>query len=146
MYKRTITPLIKDKPVLRNLSNNHKNAKDAKYVPPAKQVLSRNPSNSKIILTNQYAYLPTQGANPESPDPRRESSRASQITDEMRKVVVEWLLEISHRASLRRETVFMGVQLFDTIVERLKNLPVYSIQLVATTALFIAAKYEEIYP
>lgn len=79
MYKRTITPLIKDKPVIRNLSNNHKNAKDVKYVAPVKQVLSRNPSNSKIVFANPY--MPTQGVNPESPDPRKESSRSSQITD-----------------------------------------------------------------
>jgi hypothetical protein len=40
----------------------------------------------------------------------------------------------------------MGVHLFDAIMDKLKNVSTSSIQLVATTALFIAAKYEEIYP
>ena len=77
MYKRTITPLIKDKPIIRNLSNNYKNAKEVKYVAPVKPALSRNPSISKIVVNG----MPTQGVNPESPDPRKESSRPSQITD-----------------------------------------------------------------
>lgn len=59
----------------------------------------------------------------------------------MRKVIVEWMIEISHRANLRRETIFMGVHLFDTIMDKLKNVATSSIQLVATTAMFIAAKY-----
>lgn len=52
------------------------------------------------------------------------------------------MIEISHRANLRRETIFMGVHLFDTIMNKTKNVVTSSIQLVATTALFIAAKYE----
>jgi hypothetical protein len=40
----------------------------------------------------------------------------------------------------------MGVHVFDAILEKLKNISTNNIQLIATTALFIAAKYEEIYP
>ena len=52
------------------------------------------------------------------------------------------MIEISHRANLRRETIFMGTHLFDTIIDKMKNASISNIQLVATTALFIAAKYE----
>jgi hypothetical protein len=51
------------------------------------------------------------------------------------------MIEISHRANLRRETIFMGVHLFDAIMDKMKNITTGSIQLVATTAMFIAAKY-----
>jgi hypothetical protein len=59
----------------------------------------------------------------------------------MRKVVVEWMIEISHRANLRRETIFMGVHLFDTVMDKMKSVPTSSIQLVSIATMFIAAKY-----
>jgi hypothetical protein len=94
MFKRSVTPLTKDKPLSRNLSNNQKILKDIKNIGPAKQVLSRNPSNSKITFSNQSHSIPFQGVNPESPDQlrRRESLKSYQINEEMRKVVVEWMI------------------------------------------------------
>jgi hypothetical protein len=90
MFKRSVTPLTKDKPLSRNLSNhNHKVLREVKNIMPVKPVLSRNPSNSKITFYNQSSssiptqdsYIPTQGSyiltqgssiqiqgvNPESP-------------------------------------------------------------------------------
>ena len=91
MFKRTVTPLTKDKPLIRNLSNNNqKILKDIKNVIPNKPTLSRNPSNSKINISNQSTTITVMGANPESPDPfrRRESLKSYNINEEMRKVVV----------------------------------------------------------
>lgn len=70
MFKRSVTPLTKDKPITRNFSNNQKILKDIKNIIPAKQTLSRNPSNSKITFSNQPS-LPPKKVNPESPDPQR---------------------------------------------------------------------------
>lgn len=70
------------------------------------------------------------------------------IGEEVRKVVVEWLLQVSHSINpiLRRETIFMGVHIFDLVVPKLKDVSLKNIQLIALTSLFIAAKYEEIHP
>jgi hypothetical protein len=95
MFKRAVTPLTKDKPIIRNLSNNNqKILKDIKNVLPIKPSLSRNPSNSKLTFTNQTTPTLIQGANPESPDQlrRRESLKSHAMNEEMRKVVVEWLI------------------------------------------------------
>lgn len=84
MFKRSVTPLTKDKPLSRNLSNNNqKILKDIKNVIPTKPILSRNPSNSKITFTNQSSSIPIQGANPESPDQlrRRESLKSYTINE-----------------------------------------------------------------
>jgi hypothetical protein len=82
MFKRTVTPLAKDKPLSRNMSNNNQKVlKDIKNIIPAKPILSRNPSNSKITFTTQSSSIPVMGVNPESPDPfrRRESLKSSGI-------------------------------------------------------------------
>ncbi len=84
MFKRTVTPLAKDKPLSRNMSNNNqKILKDIKNIIPTKPILSRNPSNSKITFSNQSSSIPVIGANPESPDPfrRRESLKSSGINE-----------------------------------------------------------------
>jgi len=64
----------------------------------------------------------------------------------MRKVIVEWMLEVSHRSKMRRETIFMAVKLFDTGLDSFKDITVVNVQLLAIAALFMSAKYEEIYP
>ena len=64
MYKRSVTPLNKDKPLSRNNSNHQKVFKDVKNIVPNKQVLSRNPSNSKITFTNPTSFGGIQGVNP----------------------------------------------------------------------------------
>lgn len=62
MFKRTVTPLAKDKP----LSNQPKILKDIKITATNKPILSRNPSFNKITF-HQNQSIPIQGVNPESP-------------------------------------------------------------------------------
>jgi hypothetical protein len=40
----------------------------------------------------------------------------------------------------------MGIHIFDLVIPKLKDVSNRNIQLIATASLFIAAKYEEIYP
>lgn len=65
----------------------------------------------------------------------------------MRQIVVEWLLEISHRSkAISRETIFLTLKMFDICLSQMNDLSTYNLQLVATTCIFMAAKYEEVYP
>ena len=67
------------------------------------------------------------------------------ITEKMRSILFDWLIDVHLKFNLRQETLFLCRHLVDGFltansIERTK------LQLVGITALFIASKYEEIYP
>jgi len=66
MIKRSITPLSKDRQPLRNHSNNTKPLRDIKNTLPSRQSLTRNPSNSKLIVQNYVNDHRTARNNPEA--------------------------------------------------------------------------------
>lgn len=77
MIKRGTTPLSKDKFTSRNTSNHNKPFKDIRNVQNTKPSLSRNPSNSKLLITPMNTE--PLHCNPESADRKIASKRA--ITD-----------------------------------------------------------------
>lgn len=67
MIKRPITPLVKEKTFARNLSN-QRIFKDIKNtLPTRQQTYTRNPSNSKLTITQHHNIQTNRGVNPESP-------------------------------------------------------------------------------
>jgi cyclin B len=56
------------------------------------------------------------------------------------------MLEISHRSDIKTETIFIGVYLLDQMLSIDRSVTTQNLQLLATATLFIACKYEEIYP
>lgn len=104
MIKRPITPLSKDKPLSRNISNQTRILKDIKNTIPNRQpTYTRNPSNSKLIINHQSTVnqqmntQPNRGINPESPNMIKEiRSYTPSVKEDVRKIVVEWLLHVSH--------------------------------------------------
>jgi len=71
--------------------------------------------------------------------------RQTDITANMRSILVDWLVEVAEEYHLHCETLFLAVNYIDRFlsvmaVQRSK------LQLVGTSAMFIAAKFEEIYP
>lgn len=67
----------------------------------------------------------------------------SEVTSDMRNVVVNWLNEVTDEFHLRKETFFLAVENLDRFLER-RVLPPQSLQLIGITALFIASKFQEI--
>ena len=61
----------------------------------------------------------------------------------MRRVLIEWLIQVHSRFHLLPETLFLTVNIIDRFLT-LRNVPVSKLQLVGATAIFIASKYEEI--
>ena len=63
---------------------------------------------------------------------------------------MEWMLEVGHNPrtakNMKKETVFMAIRLFDVGLESIRDIGPVNMQLLAVTALFMSAKYEEIYP
>lgn len=67
------------------------------------------------------------------------------ITERMRYILVDWLVEVHLKFHLVPETLFLAVEILDRFLNRI---PVAKreLQLAACTAMMIAAKYEEVLP
>ena len=63
----------------------------------------------------------------------------------MRAILVDWLVDVHLKFKLAPETLFLAVNLIDRFIER-KIVPKERLQLLGSTAMFVACKYEEIYP
>ncbi|OXU29124.1 hypothetical protein TSAR_013877 [Trichomalopsis sarcophagae] len=67
------------------------------------------------------------------------------ITYSMRTILVDWLVEVSEEYRLQTETLYLAVSYIDRFLSYMSVVRA-KLQLVGTAAMFIAAKYEEIYP
>jgi cyclin A len=67
------------------------------------------------------------------------------ITNPMRVILVDWLVEVCDEFNLLPDTLFMSVSYVDRYLS-LISIPRTKLQLVGVTGLYIAAKFEEIYP
>ncbi|KAI9671388.1 MAG: hypothetical protein M1831_004297 [Alyxoria varia] len=76
------------------------------------------------------------------PNPRYMDSQ-SEVQWSMRSVLMDWLVQVHHRFSLLPETLFLCVNLIDRFLST-KVVSLGKLQLVGATAIFVAAKYEEI--
>ncbi|BFZ14727.1 hypothetical protein BsWGS_17766 [Bradybaena similaris] len=67
------------------------------------------------------------------------------VTTSMRNILIDWLVEVGEEYKLQRETLFLAVNYIDRF---LNVVGVFrpKLQLVGTASMYIAAKYEEIYP
>ena len=63
----------------------------------------------------------------------------------MRRVLIDWLIQVHMKFKLKPETLFIAVNLIDRYTQH-NQIPRKNYQLVGVTCLMIAAKYEEIYP
>lgn len=67
----------------------------------------------------------------------------AEIQWSMRSVLMDWLIQVHHRFSLLPETLFLCVNYIDRFLS-CKIVSLGKLQLVGATAIFVAAKYEEI--
>uniref|UniRef100_T1J295 Uncharacterized protein n=1 Tax=Strigamia maritima TaxID=126957 RepID=T1J295_STRMM len=64
----------------------------------------------------------------------------------MRSILLDWLIEVCEVYRLHRDTYYLCLDFIDRFLATQFNLPKSQLQLVGITALFLAAKIEEIYP
>jgi len=64
----------------------------------------------------------------------------------MRSVLLDWLIEVCEVYKLHRETFYLAVDYVDRYLSTQRNISKTRLQLIGVTALFVAAKIEEIYP
>lgn len=71
--------------------------------------------------------------------------KQSDITTSMRSILVDWLVEVSEEYKLHRETLFLAVNYIDRFLSYM-SVQRGKLQLVGAASMFLASKYEEIYP
>lgn len=69
-----------------------------------------------------------------------------EVFAKMRAVLVDWINEVHMQFRLAAETYQMAVAIIDMYLQKVKDTKRSHLQLVGVTALFLAAKYEELYP
>jgi len=67
------------------------------------------------------------------------------ITDSMRAILLDWLVEVHLRFKLAQETLFMTVHILDRFLS-VHRITRGKLQLAGITAMLIASKYEDMYP
>jgi len=91
------------------------------------------------ILTNmkkrEKDFLPKWNYMTKQPD----------ITFTMRSILIDWLIEVGEEYKLGTETLFLAVSYIDRFLSHMSAQRA-KLQLVGTACMFIAAKYQEIYP
>jgi len=72
-------------------------------------------------------------------------SKQPDITHSMRAILVDWLVEVAEEYKLQTETLYLAVTYIDRFLSYM-SVQRAKLQLVGTACMFIASKYEEIYP
>ena len=72
-------------------------------------------------------------------------TRQSDINEKMRAILIDWLVDVHLKFKLVDETLFLAVNMIDRYLEK-SEVSRQKLQLVGITSMFIASKYEEIYP
>ena len=79
------------------------------------------------------------------PNPNYMTTIQKDISNHMRAILNDWLLEVHLKYKFQHETIFLAVNLLDRYLSKV-NIHRNILQLIGVSALMIAAKYEEIYP
>lgn len=87
------------------------------------------------MKTVEVKYVPKWNYMTKQPD----------LTFSMRSILVDWLVEVAEEYRLQTETLFLAVNYIDRFLSFM-SVQRSKLQLVGTACMFLAAKYEEIYP
>lgn len=72
--------------------------------------------------------------------------RHPSLVDSYRAILFDWLSEVAHECKFHRETYHLALDFIDRYLSAQANVGKLQLQLIGTTCLFLAAKFEEIRP
>ena len=107
-------------------------------------VINKKPQKVEEYLEDIYNYL-------KSIDninlPKKDYMKLVQldINEKMRKILIDWLVEVHYKFKLLPETLFLTINMIDKYLSKSSINRKY-LQLLGITSMFIASKYEDIYP
>ena len=67
------------------------------------------------------------------------------VNEKMRAILIDWLVDVHAKFKMNHQTLFLTVNIIDRYLEQVP-VPRTQLQLVGIASLFVASKYEEIYP
>ncbi|XP_040262996.1 G2/mitotic-specific cyclin-B1-like [Bufo bufo] len=101
-----------------------------------------NPMLCSEYVKDIYSYL---RSLEDAQSVRPKFLQGQEVTGNMRAILVDWLVQVQMKFRLLQETIFMTVGIIDRFLQE-NPVPKNQLQLVGVTAMFLAAKYEEMYP
>ena len=72
-------------------------------------------------------------------------SKQPEINPKMRAILIDWLVDVHLKFKLTKETLYITVNIIDKYLSE-EKIQRNKLQLIEITSMFIACKYEEIYP
>jgi cyclin E len=72
--------------------------------------------------------------------------RQKNILKKMREILVDWMMEVAEEFMIKRDTVYVAVDYVDRYISLADyELPKNELQLIGTSALYMACKVDEVY-
>ncbi|EPY40044.1 cyclin A [Angomonas deanei] len=107
----------------------------AAAVPVTSQIIEYSSEISEYFLDEERALYSSRMYMDQQPE----------ITDRMRKILVDWLADVITEYKLHPETYFLAIDIIDRYLCS-HRIPRSQLQLVGITSILIAAKHEEVWP
>ena len=104
-----------------------------------------NPIIEPCVMDNDTIEFLIEREREYLPDPQYLKLKQPHVTWLMRAILVDWMFEVSMEFTLKRETFHFALNYVDRFLSIFHNIPKQELQLVGVTALFIAAKSEEVF-
>eukprot|EP00826_Nyctotherus_ovalis_P016883 TRINITY_DN14924_c0_g2_i1.p1 TRINITY_DN14924_c0_g2~~TRINITY_DN14924_c0_g2_i1.p1 ORF type:complete len:315 (+),score=78.45 TRINITY_DN14924_c0_g2_i1:53-997(+) len=112
-------------------------------IDPIKLTLSNNPQKCTVYEKEIHTFMRDIEAKYMSK--ANYMTMQPDINEKMRAILTDWMVDVHLKFKLAENTLFLSVNVTDRFLER-ETVPRQKLQLVGVTAMFIASKYEEIYP
>ncbi|PNH00380.1 Cyclin-AB-1 [Tetrabaena socialis] len=132
----------------RGASPGYSPAYGPELLPPLRRVQSAGPvASDKCEQQTTWDDLEHWRGREEAHRPSADGIAAVQleVTTSMRRMLVDWLGEVRDEFRLHTETLFLAVAYLDRYLAA-KSVPRGRFQLLGLTCLWVAAKFEEVYP
>jgi len=109
-----------------------------------KFIINKNPQIVEEYLDDIYKYLKSI-ENLGLPKENYMKIIQKDINEKMRKVLIDWLVDVHAKFKLLPETLFLTINIMDRYLSK-TSINRKNFQLLGVTAMFLASKYEDIYP
>ena len=126
------------------LSLSYSNDKEDLPFNKIKIMVNKNPQVVEEYFDDIYDYLKLI-ENSDLPKKNYMKNTQKYISEKMRTILLDWLIDVHARFKLFDETLFLTINIIDRYLSK-KSINKKYFQLLGITAMFIASKYEDIYP
>ena len=109
-----------------------------------KEPLNKNPQMVEEYFDDIYKYLKSI-ENSDLPKENYMKDVQKDINEKMRKILLDWLIDVHAKFNLLPETLFLTITIIDRYLSK-KSINRKYLQLLGVTAMFLCSKYEDIYP